>query len=102
LSGDLNPLHADPELAQSVGFEQGPILHGLASYGFVCRAIALQSCGGNADRIAFLSAQFRKPVWPGEQLKIVGYESDDKVLVEVFSQDRPEAVITQCWAELKS
>jgi hypothetical protein len=100
LSGDLNPLHADPELARSVGFEQGPILHGLATYGFVCRAIARHSCGGNAERIKFLAAQFKKPVWPGEKLKVVGYHQADKVLVEAFAQDRPDPVIAQCWAEL--
>lgn len=101
LSGDLNPLHADPELARSVGFEQGPILHGLSTYGFVCRAVARHSCGGDAERIAFLSAQFKKPVWPGEKLRVVGYQQGDKVLLEAFAQDRPDPVIAQSWAELR-
>lgn len=100
LSGDLNPLHADPQVAHSVGFEQGPILHGLATFGFVCRAIALRSCAGNANRIVSLSAQFRKPVWPGEVLRVEGYECDGKVLIEAFAGGRPDAVISQSWAEL--
>src|SRR6185436_353058 len=51
LSGDLNPLHADPEFARRVRFEQGPILHGLATYGFIARAIIRSACGGDASRL---------------------------------------------------
>ncbi len=38
LSGDKNPLHADPEFAKMGGFDT-PIILGLCSYGIVCKAI---------------------------------------------------------------
>ena len=59
LSGDPNPLHADPEMARAVGFERGPILHGLATLGFMVRHAAKGACGGDASRItSFVRASF--------------------------------------------
>ncbi len=68
LSGDHNPLHADPEFARRVGFERGPILHGLCTFGFMVRHVAKALCGGDATRLRSFEAQFRRPVWPGETL----------------------------------
>lgn len=101
LSGDLNPLHADPEFAQRVGFEGGPILHGLCTFGFVARAVVLNACGGNGARLKRFGAQFRKPVWPGETIKTTGYDlGDGRWALEAFAADRPEPVVTNCWAEV--
>lgn len=103
LSGDLNPLHADPEFARSVGFSDGPILHGLCTYGFVARALVRHACGQNADRLRSFTAQFRKPVWPGEKIRTEGYAlGDGRVVVQAFAGDRPDAVITNAWATISS
>lgn len=99
LSGDTNPLHVDPEFAASVGFERGPILHGLATFGILCRAVTWESCAGDATRIRSLTAQFRNPVWPGETVKVEGYSEPGRVLLQAFANDRPEAVISGAAAE---
>ncbi len=99
LSGDANPLHIDPEVARRVGFEQGPILHGLATFGYCARALTLERLGGDAARLATLRAQFRKPVWPGEALRIVGYELEGQVRIDAFAGGREEPVAL-CAAQL--
>jgi acyl dehydratase len=101
LSGDLNPLHADPEFAREVGFEEGPILHGLCTFGYVTRAVIEAACSGNPSRLRKIAVGFKKPVWPGETLRTVGYEADDgRIALVAFAQDRPEAVVGTAWAEI--
>ena len=99
LSGDENPLHIDPGVAQSVGFP-APILHGLCTYGFVCRAVAKNACGGDASRITTFGAQFRKPVWPGETLTTKAWDlGDGTIAIRAYTTDE-KPVVSNCWAEL--
>jgi acyl dehydratase len=101
LSGDENPLHADPEVAKSVGFAEGPILHGLCTFGVVGRALVRGACAGNEQRLIAFGAQFRRPVWPGDALRTTGYVLDGgKVALETFAATRPEPVLTGAWAEI--
>lgn len=67
LSGDRNPLHADPELAKRAGFPV-PILHGLCTYGVACRAILQTVCKYDHKRITAFDVRFSAPVYPGEQI----------------------------------
>lgn len=69
LSGDINPLHADPEFAAKAGFPK-PILHGLATYGAACRGIVKLLCGGDPQRLKSFSARLTSPVFPGETLRL--------------------------------
>jgi acyl dehydratase len=76
LSGDRNPLHADPKFAAMAGFEK-PILHGLCSYGFTGRALLHTLCGSDPDRFESMSARFSKPVYPGDALTVSMWELGD-------------------------
>lgn len=99
LSGDVNPLHADPELAAKVGFEQGPILHGLCTYGHMVRHVAQGACGGDATKVTGFEAKFSKPVWPGDTLVTEGWiTAPGKVALKVSVKERNEDVITGAWA----
>ncbi len=94
LSGDSNPLHADPEFARSVGFAGGPILHGLATYGFIARALIRCLCAGDAAKLASITAQFRKPVSPGESLRTIGYRVADEVVFKAYAGGTDAPVAT--------
>jgi acyl dehydratase len=101
LSGDVNPLHADPEFASMVGFPQGPILHGLCTYGFVARAVIKHACGGDGNKLKAFSAQFRKPVWPGEAIRTEGYDlGGGRIAVRAFAADRREPVLANAVLEI--
>ncbi len=101
LSGDVNPLHADPEFAANVGFAQGPILHGLCTYGIAARAVVSKACGGDATKLRAIGAQFRKPVWPGDTLVTQGWDvGGGKIALVASVKERDEAVLTGAWAEI--
>jgi len=68
LSGDYNPLHADPQLATMVGFER-PILHGLCTLGFATRHVVAQTCPGESERLLRVGGRFSSPCVPGEILE---------------------------------
>jgi acyl dehydratase len=101
LSGDRNPLHADPQFAASVGFPQGPILHGLCTYGFVARAVVRGACGGDGARLRQLEGQFRRPVWPGDTIITEGWKLEGgMVALRVTVKERPDPVMTAAFADV--
>jgi acyl dehydratase len=69
LSGDRNPLHADPAFAARGGFSR-PILHGLCSYGVTGRALLHTLCGSDPARFRSMSGRFTRPVLPGDTLVV--------------------------------
>lgn len=75
LAGDYNPLHIDPEVAKSAGFDR-PILHGLCAYGMVGRALIKLLCGDDPARLRRLDVRFTSPVYPGEPLHVEVWKLD--------------------------
>lgn len=68
LSGDYNPLHAEPAFAKRGGFDR-PILHGRCTYGVACHAIVKEACGYDPKRLKSMYARFSSPVFPGETIR---------------------------------
>jgi acyl dehydratase len=68
LSGDLNPLHIDPAVAEVAGFPR-PILHGLATKGIATYAILSEFCDLDPARLHSMSLRFSRPVLPGDMLR---------------------------------
>ena len=86
LSGDRNPLHSDPAIAEKAGFER-PILHGLCTYGFSGRAVVHTVCGGDASRFQHIEGRFASPVYPGEALTVRIWDRGDGTAVFTTSVD---------------
>ena len=88
LSGDRNPLHADPKFAARGGFSQ-PILHGLCTYGVTGRALLHTLCDGDPARFRSMSGRFSLPVLPGEALTVSIWSTDgsDTALFQTTKSD---------------
>jgi acyl dehydratase len=79
LNGDHNPLHSDPVTAAKAGVPR-PILHGLATFGVVGRALLRAACGGDPGRFGRMECRFSAPVFPGETIR-----------TEIWTQERGAA-----------
>src|SRR5699024_8697852 len=74
LNGDLNPLHIDPDFARTAGLP-GPILHGLATYGIIAKALTDIAADGRPELVAEVSARFTGMVTPGDALILDVWET---------------------------
>lgn len=92
LSGDVNPLHADPDIAAKAGFER-PILHGLCTYGMGARAVIEKVLGHDAARLKRLAVRFTSPVWPGETVRYELWQEGGGVLRLRATVDARGAVV---------
>jgi acyl dehydratase len=68
LSADVNPLHADPDVARAAGFPR-PILQGLGTFGIAGHAILRSVCGYDPSRMTSMSGRFSAPVYPGDTIR---------------------------------
>ncbi|MEU7256306.1 MaoC/PaaZ C-terminal domain-containing protein [Streptomyces rimosus] len=92
LSGDWNPLHADPDFAKLAGFDR-PILHGLCTYGITLKAVVDEVLDGDVARVAAYSTRFAGVVFPGETLRVRMWQEPGRVLVSVTAADRDDAPV---------
>ncbi|MGH8992922.1 MAG: MaoC/PaaZ C-terminal domain-containing protein [Acidimicrobiia bacterium] len=93
LSGDKNPLHADPNFSRLGGFEV-PILHGLCTYGIACKAVVDHLLDGDVSRVARYQVRFTGVVFPGETIVTSMWREDDRIVLTATTRERGEAVLS--------
>jgi acyl dehydratase len=101
LSGDYNPLHADPAVAKAAGFER-PILHGLGTFGVACHAVVKAMCSYDPDRLGTFAGRFSAPVFPGETIRTEMWRDGSLVSFRSRIVERDVIAINNGRAELRS
>ena len=99
LSGDVNPLHAEPAAAKAVGFER-PILHGLATFGIVGHALVKGVCGYDPAKLVALDGRFSSPVYPGDTIRTELWRDGNTVTVRASVPARNVVVFNNGRAEI--
>lgn len=93
LSGDIFPLHADPKFAKASGFEK-PIMHGLCTHGFACRALISQLIPGEPDKARRMACRFANTLYPGVTIKtLIWKTSEGKAVWKVVNAETDDIII---------
>lgn len=100
LSGDKNPLHADPAFAKMGGFDV-PILHGLCSYGVVCKAVVDHVLDGDVTKVARYQTRFAGVVFPGETLVTSMWKEGRDIFVAASTKERNSPVLSNTVISLR-
>jgi acyl dehydratase len=102
LSGDRNPLHADPKVGTVAGFPR-PILHGLATFGVAGHAILRELCDYDPVRLTRMQVRFSSPVFPGETIRTeIWREASGRAAFRCWVVERNVMVINNGMIEYKT
>lgn len=99
LTGDENPLHADPSRAKTAGFPR-PILHGAATFGIAAHAI-LRQLDYRADKLASIGARFSRPVFPGDTVRTEIWRDGAAFAFQCRVEGRKDIVLTSGQAAVR-
>ncbi|WP_319405068.1 SDR family NAD(P)-dependent oxidoreductase [uncultured Desulfosarcina sp.] len=93
LSGDIFHLHVDPEFARMAGFDM-PIMHGLCTHGFACRALMASLVPGQPERVRRLACRFSKTLYPGVPIRtLIWKTADGKAVWRTVNAENGQVVI---------
>ncbi len=100
LSGDYNPLHADPAYAAKAGYKM-PILHGRCTFSIAGHAILKTLCGYDPARFIAMEGRFSSPVYPGETVRTEMWRDGDVVSFRSTVPARGATVLNNGRAEIR-
>jgi NAD(P)-dependent dehydrogenase (short-subunit alcohol dehydrogenase family)/acyl dehydratase len=93
LSGDTFALHVDPDFAKMSGFER-PIMHGLCTHGYACRAVIKHLFPGEPERMTRFRNRFSKALYPGVPIKTQIWQVEPgKALFKTVNAETGEVVL---------
>lgn len=93
LSGDIFALHVDPEFAQASGFEK-PIMHGLCTHGYACRAVVKHLFPGEPERVKRFKTRFSRTIYPGVPIRTQIWKMDEgQAVFRTINAETGEVVI---------
>jgi acyl dehydratase len=101
LSGDLNPLHADPAVAKQAGYPR-PIMHGLGNFGIAGHAVLRTFCGYDPHELVAFACRFSAPVFPGETLRTEMWRDGEIVSFRSRAVERDVIAVNNGRAELRA
>jgi acyl dehydratase len=101
LSGDYNPLHADPAYAKKAGFKM-PILHGRCTFSIAGHAILKTLCGYDPARFVAMEGRFSSPVYPGETIRTEMWRDGNVVSFRATVPARGATVLNNGRAEIRN
>ena len=95
LSGDIFQLHVDPEFATMVGFEK-PIMHGLCTHGFACRALMASLTPGKPELVRRLACRFSRTLYPGDPIRTLIWKTAEGKAVWRTINSRTDETVIDC------
>ena len=99
LSGDYNPLHAEPAVAKAAGFPK-PILHGLSTYGVAGHALLQLCCDYRPERLKSMNVRFSSPAYPGDTIRTEVWKATGRVHFRARAIERDVVVLSHGVAEI--
>jgi NAD(P)-dependent dehydrogenase (short-subunit alcohol dehydrogenase family)/acyl dehydratase/putative sterol carrier protein len=95
LSGDVFQLHVDPQFAKASGFEM-PIMHGLCTHGYACRAVIKHLFPGEPERMKRFKVRFSRTLYPGLPITTQIWKTGEgRALFRTVNDANREVVIDQ-------
>lgn len=101
LLGGRSLIHFDPDVARAQGFD-GPIMHGLSTWGHACHGLVASVLDYDVDRLKSFAANFTAPVYPGETLRLSIWREADAVFFDAYAVERDRKVLGGGVAELRA
>ena len=74
------------------GFDR-PILHGLCTYGMVCKALVDDLLAGDVTRVDSFGTRFAGVVFPGETLRVRTWQTETGFQANTTSINRDDAPV---------